>query len=474
MQRARSSLTIFNCKIGLSVIAFPDSPTGLEEGMATARAFGDPDLTPANFNELSKQEVDADTAAKGLEQLEPFPSARSTTPMDLGNVIGTAAAAKIQNSGQIVFHTVGDTGGIHSPQFQFAVAEAMANDLPTSGASFWYHLGDVVYYFGQDQYYFSQFYDPYRNYNAPIFAIPGNHDGAMFQGDPEKTLQAFLGNFCTAQPTQTPDSQGAVRTTMDQPGVYFTLNAPFVKFIGLYSNTAEGATEGVISGGKAGSAQLTFLQQQLKQAATERAQGQWRALVIATHHPPFTGSSEHVPSPTMLKQIDQACKAAGIQPDLYLSGHAHLYERYTRTVGKKQIPYIVAGMGGYYNLPGLKPGTNESPVKAPQTGKDSSGNPLTLEVFNDNTFGFLRMTVSPDAITGVFITVDPNSGKTGVGDSFTLDLKANSVSSGVAKAKSAGPAPAKKQQAQASTQHLPARGPASQKTPAKSARRGKR
>ena len=124
----------------------------------------------------------------------------------------------------------------------------------------------MVYYFGQDQYYFEQFYDPYRNYNAPIFAIPGNHDGAVFQSETAKSLDAFVANFCTPQPTNNPDSQGAVRTTMDQPGVYFTLNAPFVKFIGLYSNTAEGGTEGVISGHKIGNAQLTFLQQQLAAA----------------------------------------------------------------------------------------------------------------------------------------------------------------------------------------------------------------
>ncbi len=410
--------------------------------MATARAFGDPDLTPNNFSHFSKQEIDADTAAKGIGQLEPVPSPRSTTPVDLSSVIGSPATQAIQKAGKIVFHTVGDTGGIHSPDFQFAVADAMAND-PSSGSSFWYHLGDVVYYFGQDQYYFSQFYDPYRNYNAPIFAIPGNHDGAIFQNDPEKSLEAFLSNFCTPQPTTTSDSQGAVRTTMDQPGVYFTLNAPFVKFIGLYSNTSEGATEGVISGHNVGNAQLTFLQQQLKEAAAERAKGQWRALVIATHHPPFTGSPDHVPSPTMLKQIDQACTAAGIQPDMHLSGHAHLYERYTRTLGKKQIPYLVAGMGGYYNLPGLKPQAAPGP-KTPVSGKDASGNPLTLEAYNDNTFGFLRITVSPAAITGVFITVDPGTGKTGVGDSFTVDLQPNAVSKGAStKAAGASAAPAK-------------------------------
>ena len=407
--------------------------------MPIARAFADPDLTPDNFSQFSKQQISADAAAKALEQLEPIPPVRSTTPMDLTAVLGPTAAQAIQKSGQITFHAVGDTGGIHNPEFQFAVGDAMASDTK-GGAVFWYHLGDVVYYFGQDQYYFDQFYDPYRNYNAPIFAIPGNHDGAVFTGEGSKSLAAFVSNFCTSQPTHNPDGQGASRTTMDQPGVYFTLNAPFVKFIGLYSNTGEGGTEGVISGPTVGTAQLDFLNQQLAAAKAERSSGQWRALVIATHHPPFTGSPQHVPSPTMLQQIDQACSAAGIQPDLHLSGHAHLYERYTRTVGGKQIPYLVAGMGGYYNLPGLKSGKPAPAPSAPLSGTDASGNPLALEVYNDKTFGFLRITISPASITGEFVTVDPTSGKTGSGDSFTLDLKTSKVSSGI----SAAPPPSSK------------------------------
>ncbi len=397
--------------------------------MPVTRAFGDADLTPDNFSSFSKQQISADSAAKAISQLEPIPPARNTTPMDLADVIGTSAVQKIENAGKIVFHTVGDTGGIHSPQFQFAVADAMTGDSP-SGACFWYHLGDVVYYFGQDQYYFEQFYDPYRDYDAPIFAIPGNHDGAVFTGETAKSLDAFIGNFCTSQPTNSPDGQGAARTTMDQPGVYFTLNAPFVKFIGLYSNTGEGGTEGVISSAKVGDVQLTFLKEQLAAARAERANGQGRALVIATHHPPFTGSPFHVPSPDMLKQIDQACTAAGIWPDLHLSGHAHLYERYTRTVGGKQIAYIVAGMGGYYNLPGLKPGKKPPTPATPASGTDASGNPLTIEIYNDATFGFMRMTVSATSITGEFITVDTTTGKTGVGDSFTVDLQANTVGIG--------------------------------------------
>jgi hypothetical protein len=397
--------------------------------MPTKRAFADPDFSTADFSSFSKQEIDADSAARALEQLEPIPKVRSTTPMDLSTVIGASAEQSIQTSGKIVFHTVGDTGGIHNPEFQFAVAGAMSDDT-ASGACFWYHLGDVVYYCGQEQYYYEQFYDPYRNYGCPIFAIPGNHDAVVFSGDRTTSLAAFQTNFCAAQPARNPDSQGAVRTTMDQPGIYFTLNAPFVKFIGLYTNTGEGSTEGVISGGKVGNAQLTFLQQQLAAAKAERDKGQWRALIIATHHPPFTASPQHVPSPTMLQQIDEACTAAGVQPDLHLSGHAHLYERYTRTVGGKQIPYVVAGMGGYYNLPGLKPGKKTPPPTTPQSGADAGNNPLTLEKYNDTAFGFLRITVSPASITGEFVTVDSTSGKTGNGDSFTVDLKANTVSNG--------------------------------------------
>ena len=419
--------------------------------MATSRAFGDPDLTPDNFSSFSKQDIDADTAAKGLDQLQQIPPVRSTTPMDLASVIGAGEVQTITKAGEITFHVAGDTGGIKKPEFQFAVADAMADDVGKNGAAFWYHLGDVVYYFGQEQYYFDQFYDPYRNYNAPIFAIAGNHDGAIFKGQTTKSLAGFLDNFCTPTPTQTPDSQGAVRTTMDQPGVYFTLNAPFVTFIGLYSNTSEGSTEGVIASPKVGNEQLTFLAQQLAAVKKARDAGQQRALVIATHHPPFTGSPSHVPSPTMLKQIDDACTKADIWPDLHLSGHAHLYERYTRTIGKKQIAYIVAGMGGYYDLPGLKPAaTRPTAPKAPQSGTDASGNPLALEVYNYNTFGFLRLTVSPASVAGTFVTVDASTGKTGTGDSFTVKLDAGGANT-VAAAKAgraakpaAKPAPAKK------------------------------
>lgn len=399
--------------------------------MAVQRAFGDPQRTPDNFKTFTPAEMAGepgkDTPAESA--LGPVPDATSTKPMDLANVLGAAAVQKIQNSGKIVLHILGDSGGVTSPGPQFAVADALADDQP-NGVSFLYHLGDVVYFFGEDSYYFEQFYDPYREYNAPIFAIPGNHDGAMYANETSTPLQGFLENFCSPAPADILDNQGAVRTTMDQPGVYFTLNAPFIKFIGLYSNVSEGGTSGVIASTKRadiGTKQLDFLKAALTQAKAERAAGTYRVIALATHHPPFTGSPFHRPSPDMLKMIDQVCQEAGIYPDIHLSGHSHLYERFTRTVNKRQIPYIVAGMGGYPNLTGLKKGKQPPDPQVGTLGTDASGNPLKLETFNNKTFGFLRVTVSASELDAAFIGVDPDTEETTTMDGFSVNLKTGVV-----------------------------------------------
>ena len=114
-------------------------------------------------------------------------------------------------------------------------------------AAFLFHLGDVVYNFGEAQYYYDQFYEPFRNYPAPIFAIPGNHDSFVVPGTAagHTPLDTFQRNFCSTQHVITPEAGSLHRTAMTQPGVYFTLDAPFVRIIGLFSNALE--DPGVIS-----------------------------------------------------------------------------------------------------------------------------------------------------------------------------------------------------------------------------------
>ena len=44
----------------------------------------------------------------------------------------------------------------------------------------------------------------------------------------------------------------------------------------------------------------------------------------------------------MLAQIDKICTSVGVWPHAFLSGHAHNYQRFTRTRSEDstQIPYI--------------------------------------------------------------------------------------------------------------------------------------
>jgi hypothetical protein len=424
--------------------------------------FANPTYTADNFYQYSAGDIEADAGIQEEQVTEPIPAPRVNPPvMDLSTVLPAAAIAQIQSAGQLVFHSVGDTGGIVKPDPQLAVADALCADLAgktlsTGLPAFFFHLGDVVYYFGQQQYYPEQFYDPYRNYDAPIFAIPGNHDGVMYSNESASySLQAFIANFCSASP------QSAVptfsRTTMTQPGAYFVLTAPFVRFIGLYSNTGE--EMGVIGDDSTiGQGQITFLTQQLSAAlAARNASGAApQALILAVHHPPFTGSSSHFPSAAMLAQIDACCEQAGIWPDLVLSGHAHLYERYTRVMKSdgRQIPYIVAGNGGYYDLSTMKTDARgNKPMAGAQSEPDGQGNTVNLDAYNDTDYGFLRIAVSATEIVveslGVSANAAPGAAPTATPapaptpaptpapipapiliDRFTLDLATHTVTTG--------------------------------------------
>jgi hypothetical protein len=108
-------------------------------------------------------------------------------------------------------------------------------------------------------------------------------------------------------------------------------------------------------------------------------------VIIAVHHPPFTGGKEHGGSPLMLAGIDSACTAAGVWPHAVFSGHAHNYQRYTRTVNAMQIPFLVAGCGGHSPLSSMR-GTFRTPFKIDNT--------LTLESYDTTDYGYLRVIVN--------------------------------------------------------------------------------
>jgi hypothetical protein len=396
--------------------------------------FGDPQFSPDDYTNFTTAQKNADSNLPTVlnPPLQPIPPIRVNPPvMALSSVLPAATLKLYQD--YITFHVMGDTGGIKDPSNQFLVADKMVEDFapavlanPEDRPAFCFHVGDVVYYYGQDQYYYDQYYDPYRNYPAPIFAIPGNHDAVLPPNADFTSLQAFCRHFCSATPIHAPEAQGMARTTMTQPGVYFTLNAPFLKIIGLYSNTQEGTSAGVIADNQiVGQAQKQFLIAQLKQAKAA-AKGFQGAVIIAVHHPPFTLSSQNNPSQDMLADIDEACTQAGFTPDAVFSGHAHLYERYTRYIANRQVPFIVAGCGGYPELDGVKQGAGPPP-RTPVQGKDQDGNRVVLENYFGQTFGFMRVSVSNQILSGEFVGVTDQADPGKTLDSFTLDLKQHTL-----------------------------------------------
>jgi len=378
---------------------------------------------------------------KGTLRPRPFPVLAGTNEpvISLADAIGPKGAqivSQIERAGQIVFHSVGDTGNTKGPRDQELVADKMVSDFaepdPRAVPSFFYHLGDVIYSFGESQYYYDQFYDPYRNYPAPIFAIAGNHDGMVAPNSNAVSLQAFLDNFCTSgqPPHRTPEAGELARTAQIQPGVYFTLEVPFVRILGLYSNCLE--DPGVISsqGGEypyLGDAQLAFLEAALMRIKKEKFAG---AVLIATHHPPFvavtrsdaTNAGKHGGSPDMLKEIDAVCEKTGIWPHAHLSGHAHNYQRFTRRLDGRETPFIVSGNGGHAvsSLTRKTDPALRTPLKQPTLSNGSDD--LTLENYDDQDFGYMRILVNSQQLRIEYHPEPDGQDAKTPDDSVTVDL----------------------------------------------------
>src|SRR5258708_6111680 len=317
-------------------------------------------------------------------QLGLVPPVKGDGIVNLSDIIGADGVGEIEKLGELRFHAVGDSGVGHAEDAE-KVAEDMASDFkPGAGSlnpAFLFHLGDVIYGPGKEDHYGERFYRPYRHSPGKIIGRPGNHEGEAKSGADTPSLNACQDNFCAkiaAVPAQASGS-GIYRETITQPGVYWMLDAPFVRVVGLYSNCLEnpGFLEG--DGGK-DSSQLDWLNTTLKSISRNKKNN--KALIIATHHPPYSAAG-HSGSTEMSQSIDAVCKAAGIVPDAFLSGHAHNYQRYTRRTAGKQVPYIVVGTGGI------------APQKVPDaTGQPADGSHETTYDAAMASYGYLYVTAS--------------------------------------------------------------------------------
>ena len=253
-----------------------------------------------------------------------------------------------------------------------------------SAPAFVYHVGDLVYFNGDEADYPSQFYEPYAHLNTAIIGIPGNHDGDNSDNTSVPSLSAFMSNLCAATASLPAGSEEYNRDTETQPNCHWTLRAQAVTIVGCYSN--------VPSGGVIEPEQAAWLASELGAAPAGVP------LIVALHHPPYSADAHHGGSAQMGQVLDTAFPSAGRTPDLVLSGHVHDYQRFTRTMpdGSTQLPYVVIGNGGYHNLHKLAAGA---------VAGEQLGDGVVFEAGDDSNWGFLSLTSNGSQIQAEYVSV---------------------------------------------------------------------
>jgi Icc-related predicted phosphoesterase len=323
-------------------------------------------------------------------RFEDFPTAPGTPPyhLDLADILHKSEIDQIKREKKLVFHATGDTGNFKS-DLQLQVAELLRSDLTSSDPKFLYHLGDVIYDYGEDREYPDQFYEIYKGFNIPIVAIPGNHDGSEFSGGPD-SLVGFMTNFCDSRPSMPPSLRAIGvdfgRDTMTQPNCYWTLNTPLFTLIGLYTN--------VPSGGVVREPQISWFNDEMKNADKNKP------LIVAMHHPIHSVATNpsHRGSAAMAKVLTDACTYAKRVPELVLAGHVHNYQRFTTKIKGKKCVFVVAGCGGHAKDP------LDMEVSSDTPAPNDPG--VTVNYATKQFVGFLRITATPGKLLGEYIAVN--------------------------------------------------------------------
>ncbi|WP_316811204.1 metallophosphoesterase family protein [Pedobacter heparinus] len=323
---------------------------------------------------------------------------------------------------KLIFHMVGDTGGLDIPGYKQEVVGQMTAQYLDSASNeqpaFLYHLGDIVYHYGEAAQYDGQFLTPFEQYPAPIYAIAGNHDSDINpeSEEPYESLEAFYTTFCNTCPKTIYFGKHAKRKSQVQPHVYWTMEAPLATIIGLYTNVPK---YGCIK-----KEQENWFIKELQNAAKYSSE---KAIIVCLHHAPYSADFNHGSSLNMIEFLESAFEAAGVKPDVVFSGHVHNYQRFNKQYPDgKTVPFIVAGAGGFEELHTLADPSDpayctQSPVL----------DQVQLDNYCDNKHGFLKVSIEKTpfnfTIKGEYYTVANKDNRminktAALFDSFSIDL----------------------------------------------------
>ncbi len=340
------------------------------------------------------------------EKFKPLPAPTGTYPyrLNINKLIPEI------NDDHLSFQMAGDTGELHFIENQQQVIGALVQQCKAGGLQapqFFFHLGDVVYNYGQASEYYRQFFNAWRKYPCPIFAISGNHDADIdpLEKDPPHSLDAFMSVFCNRVQIDLEIAGDTGRKTNIQPNVYWVLETTMADIIGLYSN--------VPRFGNVQDDQRQWFIEALKTAAANQ-----KAVIVCLHHSAYSADTNHGSSVHMQMLIDGAIRESGVYPDVVFSGHVHNYQRFHKYYPNgRMIPFIVAGGGGYAGLHTL---ARRDDPEYPDTS--SLLDDVVLQNYCDDQHGFLKIALSR-TVDGVLIEGSYFTTDTGVAvlyDSFSI------------------------------------------------------
>lgn len=248
------------------------------------------------------------------------------------------------------FVVIADTGEGDDPQY------AVVPGLLTAGAGsrFAVLASDVLYPVGSANEYDTKFFRPYQEYDAPIYAIPGNHD--WYDG-----LTGFMRVFCRApalppaaarprpltaawlrtllwKRPDTPDDarldearllRSAPSQAASQPGPYWAIDSGPIRIIGIDT--------GLLGG-------------------IDAEQGAWlrrvsrgpRPKILVTGSPIYVDGEHHPCAIEGGGTVDDIVRDPDHRFVAAIGGDIHNYQHYPVDVGGRTIEYIVSGGGGAF------------------------------------------------------------------------------------------------------------------------------
>ncbi|MFK0168955.1 metallophosphoesterase family protein [Streptomyces sp. NPDC090306] len=247
------------------------------------------------------------------------------------------------------FMVIGDTGEGDDPQYA-VVPGFLRTGRDTSFAVI---ASDVIYPVGRTEDYGTKFFRPYRDYPAPLYAVPGNHDWY-------EDLTGFMRVFCDTAPlppepaprffsrarlrsllwhrpapvdeqrlAQSRELRGAPGQQAVQPGPYWAIDAGPLRIVGIDTGLL----------GTLDAEQGAWLREVSKGP---------RPKILITGSPLYV-DGEHHPCPIDGGgTVDDIVRDADHHYVAAIGGDIHNYQRYPVQVDGRTIQYVVAGGGGAF------------------------------------------------------------------------------------------------------------------------------